>query len=205
MLFFIWRLLGDAAGSKPGCRAIRNSRQMKKSTQVALGGLSSALCLLLMFMTGLIPFSSYIFPALAGIVLISVREENGLKTALLVYAATSLLALLIIPDREAVMMYIMLLGYYPLAKPWIERLARPLSILFKLLLFNIVVVAFYYVMLFVFGVPDMLEGWGDFGRYTVAVILVIVNFTLFMYDYLLTQALHIYRGWFRPKILRKII
>ena len=158
-----------------------------------------------LFMTGLIPFSSYIFPALAGIVLISVREENGLKTALLVYAATSLLALLIIPDREAVMMYIMLLGYYPLAKPWIERLARPLSILFKLLLFNIVVVAFYYVMLFVFGVPDMLEGWGDFGRYTVAVILVIVNFTLFMYDYLLTQALHIYRGWFRPKILRKII
>ena len=185
--------------------ASHNSRQMKKSTQVALGGLSSALCLLLMFMTGLIPFSSYIFPALAGIVLISVREENGLKTALLVYAATSLLALLIIPDREAVMMYIMLLGYYPLAKPWIERLARPLSILFKLLLFNIVVVAFYYVMLFVFGVPDMLEGWGDFGRYTVAVILVIVNFTLFMYDYLLTQALHIYRGWVRPKILRKII
>ena len=185
--------------------ASHNSRQMKKSTQVALGGLSSALCLLLMFMTGLIPFSSYIFPALAGIVLISVREENGLKTAVLVYAATSLLALLIIPDREAVMMYIMLLGYYPLAKPWIERLARPLSILFKLLLFNIVVVAFYYVMLFVFGVPDMLEGWGDFGRYTVAVILVIVNFTLFMYDYLLTQALHIYRGWFRPKILRKII
>ena len=185
--------------------ASHNSRQMKKSTQVALGGLSSALCLLLMFMTGLIPFSSYIFPALAGIVLISVREENGLKTALLVYAATSLLALLIIPDREAVMMYIMLLGYYPLAKPWIERLARPLSILFKLLLFNIVVVAFYYVMLFVFGVPDMLEGWGDFGRYTVAVILVIVNFTLFMYDYLLTQALHIYRGWFRPKILRQII
>ena len=105
--------------------ASHNSRQMKKSTQVALGGLSSALCLLLMFMTGLIPFSSYIFPALAGIVLISVREENGLKTALLVYAATSLLALLIIPDREAVMMYIMLLGYYPLAKPWIERLARP--------------------------------------------------------------------------------
>ena len=127
--------------------ASHNSRQMKKSTQVALGGLSSALCLLLMFMTGLIPFSSYIFPALAGIVLISVREENGLKTALLVYAATSLLALLIIPDREAVMMYIMLLGYYPLAKPWIERLARPLSILFKLLLFNIVVVAFYYVCL----------------------------------------------------------
>ena len=190
-------------GSDPA--APNNSRQMKKSTQVALGGLSSALCLLLMFMTGLIPFSSYIFPALAGIVLISVREENGLKTALLVYAATSLLALLIVPDREAVMMYIMLLGYYPLAKPWIERVPRVFSIVLKLLLFNAVVVAFYYVMLFVFGFPDMLEGWGDFGRYTLVVILAIVNFTLFMYDYLLTQALHIYRGWFRPKILRKII
>ena len=178
---------------------------MKKSTQVALGGLCAALCLLMMFMTGLIPFSTYVFPAFAGIVLIAVREENGVKTAMLVYVATSLLALLVVPDREAVMLFIMLLGYYPMLKPRVERLPKLLAYPVKLVLFNGVVVAFYYVMLYLFGVPDLLEGWGDFGRYTILVILAMVNFTLLMYDYLLTQMLRIYLGWFRPKILRKIV
>ena len=38
-----------------------------KSTQVAVGGMASGLCLLLMFMTGMVPFSEYAFPAFAGI------------------------------------------------------------------------------------------------------------------------------------------
>ena len=177
---------------------------MKKSTQVAIGGLASALCLLMMFMTGLIPFSTYCFPSMAGIVLIAVAEENGNKTAFMVFVVTSFLALLIVPDREAVMLFIMLMGYYPMLKPVLERLPRLFALAAKLLLFNCVVVAYYYVMLFVFGIPDMLEGWGDFGRYTIVVILGLVNFTFLMYDFLLTQMLRIYRFWFRPKILRKL-
>ncbi len=177
---------------------------MKKSTQVAIGGLASALCLLMMFMTGLIPFSTYCFPAFAGIVLIAVAEENGPRTAVMVYVATSFLALLIVPDREAVMLFIMLLGYYPTLKPYIEKWGKLGGTIAKLLLFNGMVVAFYYVMLYIFGVPDMLEGWGDFGRFTIVVVLGLVNFTLFTYDFLLTETLRIYRYWFRPKILHKL-
>ena len=128
---------------------------MKKSTQVAIGGLASALCLLMMFMTGLIPFSTYCFPAFAGIVLIAVAEENGPRTAVMVYVATSFLALLIVPDREAVMLFIMLLGYYPTLKPYIEKWGKLGGTIAKLLLFNGMVVAFYYVMLYIFGVPDI--------------------------------------------------
>ena len=51
--------------------------------------------------TGLIPFSSYVFPAFAGIVLIAVSEENGVRTALMVYLSVSLLSLFLIPDQEA--------------------------------------------------------------------------------------------------------
>ena len=55
-----------------------------KSTQVAVGGMASGLCLLLMFMTGMIPFSEYSLPTLAGLVLIAVSEEMGSSTALIV-------------------------------------------------------------------------------------------------------------------------
>ena len=85
----------------------------RKSTQVALGGMSSALCLLLMFMTGLIPFGTFALPAMAGIVLIVVVVEMGRSTAALVYGAVSLLSLFMCPDKEAAMMFIGFFGCYP--------------------------------------------------------------------------------------------
>ena len=42
-----------------------------KSSQVAVGGMASGLCLLLMFLTGMIPFSEYACPTFAGLVLIA--------------------------------------------------------------------------------------------------------------------------------------
>lgn len=174
---------------------------MKKSTQVAIGGLSAAICLLLMFMTGLIPLSSYILPAMAGIVLIGVGQESGGKTAMLVYAVTSLLGLMIVPDREAILLFIMLLGYYPILRPHLERLPRIVSWFLKLLLLNTVVFVFYLLMKYVFAIPDMIESI----KFGAAFFLLLVNFTFLMYDFLITQVLVLYVKWFRPKILRKLL
>ena len=85
--------------------------KIRKSTQVAVGGLSSALCLLLMFMTGMIPFATFALPSLAGILLIVVVVENGIQTATLVYAAVSILSLFMCPDKEAAMMFICFFGF----------------------------------------------------------------------------------------------
>ena len=74
--------------------------KIRKSTQVAVGGLSSALCLLLMFMTGMIPFATFALPSLAGILLIVVVVENGIQTATLGYASVSILSLFMCPDKE---------------------------------------------------------------------------------------------------------
>lgn len=176
---------------------------MKKSSQVAVGGLCAALCVVLMFMTGLIPFSSYVFPAMAGIVLIAVCVENGTKTGILVYAATSVLALLVVPDRQTVLLFILLLGYYPMLKPRLERLPRIVSLLLKLILVNGAVVLFYHICLYILGIPDLLDGWGNLGRYTIYVVFAMVNFTFFMYDFLIDQVSYLYTHWIRPKILRK--
>ena len=177
---------------------------MKKSTHVAIVGLSAAVCLLMLFMTGLIPFSSYVFPAFAGIVLIAVSEENGVRTALMVYLSVSLLSLFLIPDQEAKLLFILLLGYYPMIRPVFQRLFRPFAYLAKLVLFNLVLVAFYYICLYVFGIPDLLDGWGSFGQYATYIVLGMANLTFLMYDSMLTQVLRFYVEWFRPKILRKI-
>ena len=60
-----------------------------------------------------------------------------MQLALTAYAAVSLLALLFVPDKEVALIFVFLLGYYPLAKPKFERI-RPavLCIVCKLLLCN---------------------------------------------------------------------
>ena len=89
---------------------------MKKSKQVAAGGIAASLCLLLMFLTGLFPFATYALPAMAGTLLIVVVIELGRPTATMVYAAVSLLSLLITPDKEAALMFVVFFGYYPANK-----------------------------------------------------------------------------------------
>ncbi len=68
--------------------------------------------------------------------------------ALTAYAAVSLLALLFVPDKEVALIFVFLLGYYPLAKPYFERI-RPavLRCVCKLLLCNAAVLAMYGLLL----------------------------------------------------------
>ena len=176
-----------------------------KSTQVAVGGMASGLCLLLMFMTGMVPFSEYAFPAFAGIILIAVVEELGIKTAFIVYGAVSLLSLLVVPVKEAALLFVFFFGYYPVVKGRMEEKLRPklLCYLAKLLLFNVMIVLAYVVVVNVLGIPDILEEFGSFGRYSALVLLAFGNIFFVVYDYTVGNLIDIYRCYFAPKFLRK--
>lgn len=174
---------------------------MKQSTRIAVGGLSAAISLLFMFMTGIIPFSTYILPAASGVVLIGIAQESGTKTALLVYVAVSLLGLIIVPDREAILLFILLLGYYPVLQPYFNRFPRIIALLFKLMLFNLVVLACYLIMKYVFLIPDT----GDTVKIVVVAFLAVANFSFLLHDRFISMVITIYLKWFRPKILRALL
>ncbi len=178
---------------------------VRKSSQVAMGGLAAALCLLLMFMTGMIPFATYALPALAGVVLIAVVAENGYKTALVVYAAVALLFIVVVPDREAALMFIFFFGYYPVIKGQIEKLQfAPLRLLVKYLLFNLSMVLAYLIIIHVLGIAEILDDLGDFGKYSPYIILGLGNVVFAVYDYALTNIIYVYHHWFRVKFLGRM-
>ena len=77
---------------------------MKQSSKTAFGGILTALSVVLMFLTGVIPFLTFALPALAGALLILIVTEIGSKWALCVYAAVSILSLLVVADKEAAML-----------------------------------------------------------------------------------------------------
>ena len=54
------------------------------------------------------------------------------------------------------------------------------------------------------GISEVLESFGDFGKYSVLVLLALGNVVFVIYDFALTRVISMYIHWFRPKFLRKI-
>lgn len=177
----------------------------RKSTQVAIGGMASALCLLLMIMTGMIPFATFALPAMAGIVLIAVVVEMGRSTAMLVYVAVALLSLFMCPDKEAAMMFIGFFGYYPVVKGLLDRI-RPklLQMLCKFAAFNLSIVATYWIIINLFGLTDILEEAGMLGDLTLLLTWLMGCAVFVMFDIALGRLTWAYVHVLRYRFFRKV-
>lgn len=181
------------------------SQTSRKSTRVAIGGVATSLCLLLMIFTVIVPFAEYALPALAGVVLIAVVIENGQKSAVLVYIAVSLLSLVLVPRLEAIMLFIFFFGYYPILQFSLNQIQlRVIQYLIKFTLFNGMTICTYFFMIHFWGVTEALDSIGLFGRYSVFLLLGLVNIFFIVYDFAVFNVYYTYLHWFRPKFLRKI-
>ncbi len=149
-------------------------------------------------MTAVIPFLTYALPAIAGVLLVLVVIELNKKWAFVVYAAVSILALLLVPDKEAATMYAAFFGFYPIIKAPIEQhLPKALQWVVKLAVFNCAVFAAYALIIFVFGIP--FEDSGAFGKYSLYILLGLANVTFLMYDYALTKLITLYIKKFQKR------
>ena len=183
-----------------------NIGPMRKSTQVALGGLASSLCLVLMFLTGVFPFATYALPAMAGIILITVVIENGASTAWLVYVVVSILSIFIVPDKEASLIFIAFFGYYPILKQKLEQIKfKPFQLLIKFLIFNVAIIITYGCVIWFIGSPELMSEMGDIGKIGMIVLLVLSNITFAAYDFALTVLITAYVKVIRRKIIKKVI
>ncbi len=177
----------------------------KVSFVVSLGGIISAFCLFSMFLTGVMPMFVYTLPALAGALLIIIVIELGVKWAFVTYSTVGILSLFITPDKEAAVMFIMFLGYYPIVKSFFEKSRiRSLEWLLKLVCFNASVILAYQIIIKIFGITDVLNEFGELGQYGTWAFLAAANVVFIIYDIALTKIISAYINWFRPKILRKL-
>lgn len=175
---------------------------LKKSYKVAFSGVVAALSAALMFLTGLIPFGTYAIPALAGMVLVAVVIELGYKFAFMVYVVVSVLSVFLAPDKEAAVLFILFLGFYPILKGIIEGKLRSkvLQYLIKLLLFNVCIIAAYFVGKFILLIPD--ESFVIFGVYLPYVFLAAGNVVFIIYDFAVSVIVMQYINRLRKKIFK---
>lgn len=175
------------------------------SFKITLGGIVSALSLIFMFFTGIMPIFAYTLPALAGAFLIVIVIELGKKWAFITYASVGLLSFFLTPDKEAPVLFVMFLGYYPIIKSYLEKIKfRPLEWLLKIGLFNLAILISYKIIISLFRMKELIEEFNEFGKYSMLIFLVLANIAFVLYDIALTGAISTYINTFRPRIFRKL-
>lgn len=143
----------------------RSPSKRKKSAsaarRTALGGIVSALGLVILYIGSIIDVMDLSAAAFASILLIAVIAEHGSRDAVLIYAVTSLLSWLLLPNRSPALLYTLFFGYYPMLKLHLDRLGRLWGTILKLLTLNaalaLTLLAAHY--LFASGADDSTLLW----------------------------------------------
>lgn len=176
---------------------------MKQNKKLIISSLVAALALFLMIIAGFIPIGIYTIPVIASLLYIILIREVGYSWAIMAYAVTSIMSLILCADKETAINFILFFGYYPILKTLLEKI-KPLvlRIIIKLIIFNIAMIAIFYIAKFLLMIPD--SSYVVFGLYIPWLILAIGNVVFIIYDYALTGFTAQYdRYWSRH--IKKII
>ena len=170
------------------------------SFRLAFCSLMAALGVVLMMTGGLIPVMTYCSPLLAGVLLIPVRRECGVKWAWLVWLVTAALSLILSADKEAAFFYLFV-GYYPIIKRGLDRIMpKLLAFAAKLLFFSCAMGLMYGMIRFVFGLDIGMEELEELGRAAAAAFYVLLLVSLMIYDVTLGNLAILYEYRLRPRL-----
>lgn len=170
---------------------------MNQSGKVALGAMLTALSVVLLIPSAL-QVLVYALPAIAGMIIMFAVVEMNKGWAFAVYASTSIIGLLFVANKEAIMLYAAFFGYYPILKAILEsRCNKVVEYIVKFASFNISMVGAYLIMIYLFGMPyDELMGidspMGFYAKYAPLIMLGIGNIVFILFDKGITNIITLY-------------
>lgn len=149
---------------------------MRRSTKkVALGGIVTALGVVLLLLGSVLGLGVYAAPMLVGWCLIPLGKEWGRGYQAMLWVAISVLSFFLVPDVEEKLMFAFLFGWYPILRPSLQKLKRLPRALLKLVIFNAVAVPLEAVVMMIL-VPESAETW------MIVLLLVMANLMFVVYD-----------------------
>ncbi len=158
--------------SKPSTR--------RETRCLALSSVLSALSVILLYFGSIVELLDLTMVVVASLIVsFAVLEMRG-RYPVMIWGVTSVLALLLLPNKFGALCYFGLCGFYPMLKPRLHRLPRILSVLIKLVFFNLILSAILALSLFVLHMPAEELG------YTWA-LYALGNIAFFLYDFALTR------------------
>ena len=161
---------------------------------IVVSGVLVALSVIILYLGSAIEVLDLTMSAIVSLLAVVIVIEMGYKYAWATYAATSVLSLLLLPQKTPAIFYACFMGFYPIIKSYVERInSAVLRWIIKLAIGHSALAMMLLVM-FIF-VPEELETeWLLFSTY----ILGIVAFV--MYDVALTKLISFYFARIRDRV-----
>lgn len=176
---------------------------MKTTHKTALCGVFGALSIVVMLMGSIIPLATYMCPAIAAFLILPVVAEYGEKTGFTLYAAVSLLSMIVIAEKEFVLMYVCVFGLFSVFKFRADRIKpKFLQYTIKAVYALITTAAVYALLLLVFPNPALSGEFGDMSIGLMTAFFVLFVITFLLYDLAAKIMFILYRQRIRPKIFR---
>ena len=171
---------------------------MKKRTPVnttrvlSLCSIFSALGVIILYMGALVEVLDLSVAVLASLLVIIAVIEIGGIYPWLIYAVTSALSLLLLPNKFGAVVYFAFAGFYPILKEKIERVKGIVCLISKLAIFNLCLLA-------MFGLAKALSLPLVF-EFSIWVIAISLNILFAFYDFALTRLITAYIYVWRKKL-----
>ena len=160
--------------------------------RMAFSSVMMALAVVCLFGASMAPSARISLLALSSVFCTVCTAEYGPKYGMIHYIGVSLLALLLIPKKMYVLIYILFLGYYPVVKLYIEKLNRRWTEwLLKVVLFNLVLIGVYLVFK-IFFLPTMESAATALTLRYLPWIVLASEGIFVMYDYILSYIITYY-------------
>jgi len=170
------------------------SERSKKTKKIALNGILGAVAVICLLLAVIMPTNRISLYALSSFFVAVSIIESGVRASWLFYAATSLLALMIVPDKLGIVPYAIFFGLYGIIKFYIEKLNKiVIEYILKYAFFNACLGVAYWAVrdLFGFAVSSKLPWW---------LLVIALEVVFFVYDYVYTLFVGYYRDKLRPKL-----
>jgi hypothetical protein len=131
---------------------------------------------------------------IASICVIIPMIEYGKGTPWMVYAAISVLSLLLLPNKFPAALFALFAGFYPILKEKLERKNTVIRWILKELIFNISLAIIVLLYFFLFFKGTIQVPW------MIAVAIVLAELVFILYDKAISKLIRIYVMEFRHRL-----
>ena len=152
----------------------------------------AALTVVILCLGGMIPLATFACAMLAMLCLIPAVCEYGAGTAVLLYAAASILVLLLGPDKEIALLYAFF-GWYPALRSRLGGIPRPVRWLVKCGLFSAAMAVMYTLILRLFRLGAVVEEFAGYSTAMILGLLALGNVTFLAFDQALARLTALYQ------------
>ena len=158
----------------------------KKTRNLTLSALFTALSVIILYIASVWPTGQLGLTAVASLFVAAAIIESGLLFGIYVYITSSLISILIVPNRITPILFILFFGFYPIVKSLIEKNKQLIiQIIAKLVVFNISLTVIWFLF------SELVLAFINFDL-NIIFIFLIGNIVFILFDYGFTKLIWFY-------------